>query len=119
MNERMPDIDEMIKDCESKLKDDEVIVFGLGAGRIVPMLGKKKVMEKTFKYIRKMKGFIGIHPVDLWHTLLLFDTLNDAKSARNDLKSKGVSVGNVVPVMCKKEHIDYAKEHGQELKYGM
>lgn len=101
MNE--PTMEEMIEACEKKKTDDEIIAFGLGAGRIVPVMGKSKIMKKTFKYIKEMDGFIGVHPIDIWHTLLVFDTLNHAKGARNDLKGKGVPVGQVVPILIPKE----------------
>ena len=92
-------MDEMIKACEAKKTDYEKIGFALGTGRIIPKLGYKKRMKETFDYIKSLDGFYGIYPVDLWHTMLIFDTLNHAKAAKNMLKFKKVPVGNVIPVL--------------------
>lgn len=100
-----PTMDEMIEDCKKKQKPTEEIVFAVGAGRVLPMIGKTKAIKKTMDYIQKMDGFIGIYPMDLWHTLLVFDTLNNAKGARNTLKAKGVGIGQVVPILVEKEYI--------------
>lgn len=94
-----PSMEEMIADCERMKKPDETIVFAIGAGRMIPKLGMKKIMEKTFEYIKGIDGFIGVHPIDLWHNLLLFDTLNHAKAAKNVLSSKGVPLGQIAPLM--------------------
>ena len=98
-------IDEMIKDCEAKVREDETIVFAIGAGRIFPKLGMMKAQKKAMKVIQKQDGFVGIHLIDLWHTLLIYDTLNHAKSARNVLISKGMELGEIVPIMIPKEGV--------------
>lgn len=103
------DINEMIRDCEKKKTDNEAIVFALGTGRIFPIPGKRKIMEKTMNYIKKLDGFLGVNIVDLWHTLLIFDSLNNAKAARNMLQSKGCPVGQVVPIMIPKEYAKTTK----------
>lgn len=92
-------MDEMIKACEAKKTDFEKICFALGTGRIIPKLGWKKRMNETMDYIKSLDGFYGVYPVDLWHTLLIFDTLNHAKAAKNMLKFKKVPVGNVIPIL--------------------
>lgn len=81
------DIDKMIAECERIKKPTEIISYGLGVGRIAPMLGKVKAQEKAFEYIKSLDGFLGVHPVDLWHNILLFDSLNHAKAAKNLLTS--------------------------------
>ena len=98
-------MEEMIRDVEEKRKPNEVILFAIGAGRIAPVFGKKKQMEKTLMYIKGLDGFVGVNPMDLWHTLLLFDTLNNAKLARNKLEAKGVPVGQVAPVLVDKAYL--------------
>lgn len=98
-------MEEMIKECMAKKTENEEMVFAIGVGRIIPVIGKKKKMEDTLKYIKKMDGFVGVHPVDLWHNLLIFRTLNDAKRAKNDLSSKGVSMGQIAPVLVGKESL--------------
>lgn len=105
-----PSMEQMIADCEAKVKENEQIVFAIGAGRIAPMIGKRKAMEAGFKAVKECDGFIGVHPVDLWHTLLVFDTLNNAKAARNILKSKGMPLGQVAPIMVEKQYLKGAKE---------
>ena len=82
------DMDEMIKACEETRREDETIVFAIGAGRIAPKLGMKKAQLAAMQYINDLEGFIGIHPVSLWRTLLLFDTLNHAKAGLNQMKAK-------------------------------
>lgn len=104
-----PSMEEMIEDCKKKQKPDEEIVFTFGTGRIVPKFGMHKQMKAGMDLVKKQDGFLGIHPIDLWHTLLIFDTLNNAKGARNNLKAKGIGVGQVVPILVKKEYIEVGK----------
>lgn len=106
-----PNMDEMIRDCEKKKRPDEEICFALGAGRVIPKLGWKKRISEALDYIKSLDGFIGIHPVDLWHTLLIFDTLNNAKAARNQLKFKKMNVGQVAPILVEKQYI---QKEGQQ-----
>lgn len=46
MNEKIPDMDEMIKKCEQRRELGEVIIYALGAGRIIPKFGKAKAQKK-------------------------------------------------------------------------
>lgn len=94
-------IEEMIKDCERKRKDGEIMVFALGVGRVLPKLGKIRLMRQTMNCIKKMEGFLGVHSVDLWHNLLIFKTLNDAKRGKNELIGMGCSVGEIAPILIK------------------
>lgn len=98
-----PSMEEMLKKCEEQLEEDERIVYAIGAGRIAPKLGMMKALRKAIKEIQKCDGFVGIFPVDLWHTLLVFETLNNAKGAKNVLSAKGMELGNVVPIMIPKD----------------
>jgi len=108
--EDMPSMEEMIKACEEKVTPNEVIVFGLGVGRLLPKFGMRKAQERAIKRIMEFDGFIGVHPVDVWHNLLLFETLNDAKAARNVLRHECPgAVGQVVPLMIPKEHYEAGK----------
>lgn len=54
-----------------------------------------KDSRKLLRYVKELDGFIGVHPVPPKGTLLIFDTENNAKRARNlisnDLK---VQCGN-------------------------
>ena len=105
------DFDRELKACEEKKKDNEVIVFTVGCGRMIPLptdrRKMRKAMEEALEYIKKLEGFVGIHPVDIWHTLLLFDTLNNAKGGRNMLRFKGVQCGdNIVPILIEKKYLN-------------
>lgn len=99
------DMEKMIKDCEKKRREGESIVFAIGAGRIYPMFGKKKAMKQAFEFISNLDGFIGVHPIELWKTLLIFDSLNHAKSGRNQMIEKGIQVGQVVPILIPTAHL--------------
>ena len=101
---KYPSMDEMIRDCEKTKKDNETICFALGTGRIFPKLGMMKKQEEAMNFIKTLDGFIGIHPLDLWRTLLIFDTLNNAKAARNELKAKNCPVGQVAPILIPTEY---------------
>ena len=107
---KIPNMEEMIAAVKKKQKDDEVIVFAFGVGRLIPMKlmkkATKKSIETAIEFIKAQEGFVGVHPIDLWHNLLIFDTLNNAKGARNSLKFKGISVGEIIPVLIPK----YMKE---------
>lgn len=46
-----------------------------------------KNTKKLLRYVKKLDGFIGIHPIPPRGTLLIFDTENNAKRARNMLVS--------------------------------
>lgn len=103
---KIPSMDEMIAGVKRKQKDNEIIVFAFGVGRLIPMKlmrkATKAAMEEAIEFIKAQEGFVGVHPIDLWHNLLIFETLNNAKGARNSLKFKGVSVGEIVPVLIPK-----------------
>lgn len=55
------------------------------AGMIPGTLKQKhmKDTKKLLRYVKKLDGFIGIHPIPPRGTLLIFDTENNAKRARN------------------------------------
>lgn len=108
MTDKPFDMDEAIKACEEKKKENEVIAFGVGAGRMVPLPFDKKAIKKGIKKalekIGKMDGFMGIHPMDLYHNIIIFDTLNHCKACRNILISEGCDMGQVVPIIVPKEY---------------
>lgn len=108
------DIDEMIEACEKKRRNDEVIVFAIGAGRIAPKFGYMKAQEEAAKYISSLDGFIGIHPISLWKTLLIFDSLNHAKAGLNQMKAKGISVGQIAPILVQKQFITQGGNDNEE-----
>lgn len=106
-NDKIPDMDEMIKACKAKQKPDEAICFAVGAGRILPKLGMGKQMEAALEYIKGLEGFCGVHPVDLWHTLIIFDSLNNAKGGKNMMQAKGISTGKyIIPILVQKQFLE-------------
>ena len=107
-NDKIPDMDEMIKDCKAKQKPDEAICFAVGAGRILPKLGMGKQMEVALEYIKGLEGFCGVHPVDL--TLIIFDSLNNAKGGKNMMQAKGISTGKyIIPILVQKQFLEGVK----------
>jgi hypothetical protein len=98
------DLDKAIKDCEKRKLPDEVILYAVGSGRIKPKLGLIKKQKQAMNFIKGLDGFVGIYPQDVWHTLILFDTLNNCKRGRNLMNEKGIPLGkHIVPVLVKKE----------------
>lgn len=106
---KTPDMNEMIEQCRRKQRPDEEICFAVGAGRlaIFPTDPKemKKAMNKALDYIKELEGFCGLHPVDIWHTLIVFDTLNHAKIGMNLMKAKGIPLGQIAPILVEKRYI--------------
>ena len=103
---KVPDMEQMIEECRKKQLPDEEIVFAFGVGRMVPLPFDskeiKKGLKEALKFIKKLDGFKGVHPVGIEKNLLIFDTLNNAKGGRNLLKQKDVSVGNIAPILVQK-----------------
>ncbi len=86
------DIEKMIANCEENKKAGDSIVFAIGGGRIVPKFGKRKETLRVMREINQLPGLVGYLPIDIEHTLLLFESLNEAKMGRNILKSKNIYV---------------------------
>lgn len=104
------DFENELQACKDKKREDETIVFTVGCGRIIPLRTDRKKtrkgMEEAIKYIKKLEGFIGVHPVDLWHNLLLFDSENNAKGGRNLLRAQGVQCSTyIVPILVETKYI--------------
>lgn len=103
--EKIPDMEKMIEDCKKKQEPGERMVFALEADHIAPLPFDspkiKKSKKQAVKYIRNLDGFIGFHPIDLYGTMLLFETLNDAKVANNLLVCEGYEVGILVPALMR------------------
>lgn len=110
------DMDDMIRECQEKKKDNETMCFAFGAGRILPELGKKKQYEAALDFIKSLEGFCGVHPIDLWHTLLIFDTLNNAKGGRNLIRAKGINVGDfIAPILIETKYLKEG-DHSEDIK---
>lgn len=67
-------------------------VFAVG-GLPDPILHPKQA-RKVMEFFQGLKGLTGIHLYDRYHTLLVFETLNQAKIARSRIYyEKGNAVG--------------------------
>lgn len=49
--------------------------------------------RNALKFIKTLDGLIGVHPCYPRGTLILFDSENNAKIARNLMESKGIRTG--------------------------
>lgn len=105
----MFDMTEAIEKCEQEKRKDEVVVFAIGIGRLVPKFATPadvKRCENKLNKIKKCAGFIGVHPVDYTHNLLVFDLLSDAMKAKDELEYKGMKLGNIVPILIEKQYYE-------------
>ena len=105
------DFEKELQACKDKQKPNETIVFTFACGRIMPLITDRKKtrkgMEEALEYIKKLEGFIGVQPIDLWHTLLIFDTENNEMRARNLLRAKAVQCANrIVPILVETKYLD-------------
>lgn len=50
--------------------------------------------RKVRDFIVSLEGLAGMHLYDRYHTLLAFETMNQAKRARNRIRDAGNPVGN-------------------------
>ena len=83
---------------ENERLPNEISVWAVGVGNL-PMTPNPFVMKrasKAMKYIKGLKGFLGVSPKPPFGTLCLFKTENDAKGARNMMKAKGIEVGKEI-----------------------
>lgn len=105
----MFDMTEAIEKCEQEKREDEVIVFGIGIRRLIPKhptVAEIKRCENKLNKIKKCEGFIGVHPLDFTHNLLIFDLLSDAMKAKDELEYKGMKLNNIVPVLIEKKYYE-------------
>lgn len=66
-------------------------VWTVAVGNVNPFNRKSR---KAVKFIAKRKGLIGVHPHYPDGTLILFDTENNAKIARNEMNAVGILTGS-------------------------
>lgn len=104
------DFDKELEACKRKKKPDETIVYTVGCGRILPLPTDRKQlrkgMEDAIEFIKKLDGFVGVHSVGLWYTLLLFNSVNNAKGARNLLRSRDVQCATyIVPIIVENKYL--------------
>lgn len=66
----------------------------------------KKESRQAAEYITKLHGFVGVHLMDIYHVLWLFDTENNAKIARNKMEGKGIQCGtNICDVYVDEKYL--------------
>ena len=93
----------------SEKKENEIEVYTVAVGNL-PLLPKflmPKNVTKAIELIRDQEGLIGVTPMYPRGTLLLFDTENNAKGARNVLRFNGVKCGdNICKAFVDKRFLD-------------
>lgn len=80
----------------NQAKENEIEVWTVAVGNL-PILPKElmpKGVTEAIKLIKEQEGLIGVTPMYPRGTLLLFDTENNAKGARNMLRFNGVKCGD-------------------------
>lgn len=100
---------EAIEKCEQEKREDEVVVFAIGIGRLVPKFATAadvKRCENKLNKIKKCDGFIGVHPLDYTNNLLIFDLLSDAMKAKDELEYKGMKLGNIIPILLERKYYE-------------
>lgn len=80
---------------EYEPKENEIAAWTVAVGRI-PLIPWRKGVKEAIKLIKEQEGFMAIHPVAGRGTLLLFDSENNAKGARNVLRFHGVQCGSEI-----------------------
>lgn len=81
--------------------------YTVAVGNIDPA---NKNSRKAVKYIATLPGLVGVHPHYPDGTLILFDTENAAKVARNLMNAKGIQTGrNICAVEIDDQYAKGAK----------
>lgn len=73
------------------VKVNEVKAYTVTVGNIDPLNKKSRA---AVKIIKKLDGLLGITPVYPRGTLIIFESENAAKRAKNFLKTKGIQTGH-------------------------
>lgn len=97
-----------------RMKEVEVYSVAVGNIPVLPKMLMPKAVKDAIKLISKQEGLIGVTPMFPRGTLLLFDTENHAKGARNELRFNGMKCGKNI---CKL-HIDEKYFNGSDLYKG-
>ena len=62
----------------------------VAVGNVNPFSSRSRA---AVRYIKKLDGFVGVHPCPPRGTLVLFESENAAKRARNNMDMKGIRTG--------------------------
>lgn len=68
--------------------------YAFSIGGLPNLILHPKQARQVSDFLNSLDGILGIHMVDRYHTLLAFETLNQAKIARNRIKAEGNPVGD-------------------------
>ena len=80
-----------------EIKDEDAVkVWTVAVGNLPApwQVTKIKGAKRAVRYIQKQDGFLGVHPLPPRGTLCLFETENDAKRARNNMRMRGIECGS-------------------------
>lgn len=66
-------------------------VWSVAVGNVNPFM---KASRDAVKFISTLEGLVGVHPHYPDGTLILFETENQAKIARNKMQEKGIVCGH-------------------------
>lgn len=90
-------------------KENEVTCYTVAIGNLPMLFHSRKVKKRAMeavKFISEIEGFVGLYPFYPRGTLCLFKTENDAKRARNIMRTKGIETGtNIGKVYVDKKYI--------------
>ena len=64
--------------------------YTVATGNVDPTNRKSR---QAVKYVKNLKGLLGVHPLYPDGTIWLFDSENNAKIARNLMNEKGIQTG--------------------------
>ena len=64
--------------------------YCIGTGSVDPF---KNASREAAEFIKSQEGFLGVHIIPDKRILWVFDTLNNAKRAKNNIESKGIHCG--------------------------
>lgn len=70
--------------------NDKKYVWTVATGNVDPL---KKASRKAVELVKGLEGFVAVHSHYPHGTLWLFDSLNNAKGARNQMEAKGIQCG--------------------------
>lgn len=86
------------------MSEVELWTVAVGNLPLIPWLNKGT--REALKLIKEQEGFVGIYPNYPQGNLLLFDSENNAKGARNILRFRGVQCGtNICKVLVEKKYV--------------
>lgn len=104
----------MIHEIDEEPKENEVKCYTVAVGSApMPWHSRKvkKSAEEALRYIQKLEGFVGFHPIPPRGTLCIFRSLNQAKMAKNKMDAKGIHTGtNICETFIQKIYIQQEEE---------